>query len=74
MDISQIVFEEDIQFDNEDEYNNFITYCNWYIFGGEDEMIKDISHEDCSIFKDLCYLFIEPNMSLRMSNKYYSIE
>jgi len=74
MDIEQIVFEEDIQFDDEDEYNNFITYCNWYCFGLDPITIKDITYDDCIFFKDLCFLYVEPNLALRMSKQYYGIE
>ncbi len=61
MDIPQIIFEEGIEFEDENEYNNFITYCEWYIFDGNEEEIYLLTREECIIFRNLCFLYIEPN-------------
>ena len=36
--------------------------------------IKDIPREDCIIFKDLCFHYVEPNFALRITKKYHGIE
>ena len=62
MDIPQIIYEEGLEFEDETDYNNFITYCEWYIFDGDNTMIKDLSPFDCMYrYKEMCYLYIEPN-------------
>jgi hypothetical protein len=70
MDIPQIIYEQGMEFDDETQYERFITYCEWYIFDTDNTMINDIPQEECSIFKHLCYLFIEPNWNLRQTKQY----
>lgn len=74
MDIPQIIFEEGIIFEDETKYNNFITFCEWYIYDEDPMTIKDIPREDCIIFKDLCFHYVEPNFALRITKKYHGIE
>ena len=61
MDIPQIIYEEGMEFDDETQYERFVTFCEWYILDTDPIAIKDIPREEYSIFKHLCYLFIEPN-------------
>jgi hypothetical protein len=56
--IPQIIFEESIEFDDEATYNNFIIYCEWYLFDGN---IDELDNELCLTFRELCSLYIEPN-------------
>jgi hypothetical protein len=74
MDIPQIIFEEGIEFEDEEQYNNFITFCEWYIFDDDIEVIKDLKHEDCLIYKQLCFEYIEPNFIDREMIKHSNLE
>jgi hypothetical protein len=51
MDIPQIIFEEGIEFGDEETYNKFITYCEWYLFDGN---IDELDNELCLNFRILC--------------------
>jgi hypothetical protein len=61
MDIPQIIFEEGIEFEDEEEYNNFILFCEWYMYDLDNEVIIDLSPFDCIKYKQLCFEYIEPN-------------
>ena len=74
MDIPQIIYEEGIEFEDETHYNNFIKYCEWYIFDGDYAEITLIPREDCAIFKQLCFLFVEPNWVDREMIKHSNLE
>jgi hypothetical protein len=74
MDIPQIIYEEGIEFDDEEIYNNFITYCNWSIFNGDYAEIFLIPHTQCAIFKQLCFEYIEPNFIDREMIKHSNLE
>jgi hypothetical protein len=58
MDIPQIIFEEGIEFGDEETYNKFIIYCEWYLFDGN---IDELDNELCLTFRELCSLYVEPN-------------
>lgn len=74
MDIPQIIYEEGMEFDDETQYERFVTFCEWYILDTDPITIKDIPREECSIFKHLCYLFIEPNFINREMIKHSNLE
>ena len=63
MDIPQIIFEEGIMFDDEATYNDFLTYCEWYLFDGN---IYKLDNELCLVFRDLCNWYVEPNYMARI--------
>lgn len=61
----QIIYEEGIEFSDEKQYEDFITFCEWYILDGDDTIIESIPNEDCMIYKQLCFLYVEPNFISR---------
>jgi hypothetical protein len=71
MDIPQIVFEEGIMFDDEAIYNDFLTYCEWFMnptdlyFYEEDLKVEQMDYNKCKVFCELCALYIEPNLKTR---------
>ena len=67
--IPQIIFEEGIEFENEEMYNDFITYCEWFCFDGNVSIIEAIPDEVCLYYHDLCNNYIEPNLIQRMQTE-----
>jgi hypothetical protein len=74
MDIPQIIYEEGIEFEDETQYEHFITFCEWYIFDTDPISIRDIPREECAIFKQLCFEYIEPNFIDREMIKHSNLE
>jgi hypothetical protein len=69
MDIPQIIFEEGLDFESEDMYNQFLTYCEWFLYDGHVSIIEEIPDEVCLYYHDLCNNFIEPNLIQRMQTE-----
>ena len=46
MDIPQIIYEEGMEFDDETQYERFVTFCEWYILDTDPIAIKDIPREE----------------------------
>jgi hypothetical protein len=69
--IPQIIFEEEIEFVDEERYEEFITYCNWYIFDGDDSDIAHIEYDRCRMYRSLCNLYVEPNYTARLMIETY---
>jgi len=66
--IPEIIFEEDIVFNDEKTYEDFLTYCEWFLFDGN---IDAIDEELCMYFRDLCNTYVEPNYMSRIMIETY---
>ena len=64
----EIIYEEDIQFVDEQMYNDFLTYCEWFLFDGDPSTIETIPDDVCLYFHDLANQFVEPNLMSRIQS------
>lgn len=58
-----MIYEEDLTFESEEIYNQFVTYCEWFL---DDGNIDEIDEELCNKFRILCNTYIEPNFMQRL--------
>lgn len=65
--IPEIIFEEGLEFGDEEMYNQFLTYCEWFIFDGN---IDELDNDLCLTFRDLCNHYIEPNYMSRLQSSH----
>ena len=64
--IPQIIYEEGLDFDDDMQmYDEFLKYCDWFLFDGDASILDDIPDEMCMYYHDMCNLFVEPNLMAR---------